>query len=114
MSDIPAQAFTTAAIDRIHALLDAHWSAAPEVCAASAIARAADRAAPRSSADYARVIAGVVAAGGTKAEVAAFLRGEEESLLGAARTAPRELAAIGRGAWLAARGRTDQGTGEDE
>lgn len=107
IADPSRHAFTGPAEARLRSLLRDRWDFDGSVIAAAARRPDADPAAARTLADFVRIVSGMLAAAGTRAEVVAFLRDEEVALLGAARSSPRELGNIARAAWLAARGMTE-------
>jgi hypothetical protein len=104
-NDPAGHAFTETATTAVRALLAHRWDPDGALRAAAVNRLSDDVLAPRTLDDFTRTVCGILAAGGTLAEVVSFLRGEEAELLGAPRTAARELGAIGRAAWLAVRGR---------
>lgn len=107
IADPSRHAFTGTAEARLRSLLGDRWDFDGSLMAAAARRPGDDPVAARSLDDFLRIVSGMLAAGGTRAEVAAFLRDEEAALLGAARSSPRELGLIARAAWLTARGMID-------
>ena len=88
MHDVPdlgRRAFAPEVVDRIRALLTDAW-------AGRALAEA-----------HVLAVCGILAAGGTKAEVAEYLRHAEESEFGATRSAARDVNAIARQAYVLVR-----------
>ena len=115
MTNDPAgHAFTESATSAVRALLAQRWDPDGVLRAAATARQSEDVLAPRTLDDFTRMVCGILAAGGTLAEVVSFLREEEAQLLGAPRTTPRELGAIGRAAWLAVRGRHGEAGVEDD
>ncbi|HEU5173209.1 MAG TPA: hypothetical protein VFT96_00530 [Gemmatimonadaceae bacterium] len=112
--DPAGHAFTETATSAVRDLLAHRWDPDGALRGAAANRHSDDVLAPRSLEDFTRTVCGILAAGGTLAEVVSFLRGEEAQLLGATRTPPRELNAIGRAAWLAVRGRPGEAGAEDD
>lgn len=113
IADPSKHAFTGTAAARLRSLLHERWDSDGAVVAAAARRPHDDPVAARSLDDFVRVVSGILAAGGTRADVVTFLRDEESALLGAVRTAPRELGSIGRAAWLVARGLGDEEVEDD-
>ena len=97
-------AFTPQALRRVRAALEEAWDPDGALAHAAAAREAVDPAAPRSLDDLVVTLCGMLAAGATRADVVDYLRAEEGMLLGAVRTPPRVLGAVGRELWLAARG----------
>jgi hypothetical protein len=112
--DPAGHAFTETATSAVRDLLAHRWDVDGTLRVAAANRLSDDVLAPRSLDDFTRTVCGILAAGGTLAEVVSFLRGEEGQLLGAPRTPPRELGAIARAAWLAVRGRLGEAGTEDD
>lgn len=106
--DPAGHAFTETATSAVRDLLAQRWDPDGALRGAAANRHSDDVLAPRNLEDFTRMVCGILAAGGTLAELVSFLREEEVQLLGAPRTPPRELGAIGRAAWLAVRGRRGQ------
>lgn len=108
VSDAPrdpaVHAFTAEAMARVHAILAEQWDGDHALRRAAAGRRDRDPAAPRALDDFTAIVCGILAAGGTKANVVDYLRGEEVALLGGVRSTPRALGDVARQAWLAVRG----------
>lgn len=109
--ELAGRAFDPDSIARVRAILAERWDRDGRIAAAAAVRREPDPVLPRRLDDHAVALCGILAAGGTKAEVVEYLRREEEALLGGVRTLPRELGDVGRRAWLAARGRSEDADG---
>src|ERR1700722_6174267 len=103
-------AFDAAAVQTIAAALQAQWDADGELERAAVAHGSVDETAPRTYADFALAIAGLLAAGGSEAEVSGYLRREEVRLLGAPRSTGKVRWPIAKLAWRAVRG---IGRGED-
>lgn len=108
MTDHTLHAFTAAAMERVRVLLQQDWDRDGAIARAAVSRGDRDPAAPRSHDDFTAIVCGMLAAGATKSDVVEYLRGEEVALLGAVRSPPSTLGAVGRAAWLAVRGRTDE------
>jgi hypothetical protein len=97
-------AFDPAILARVEALLARDWDADGAIVRAAADAAPMDGARPRSLAAYAAAVCGILAAGGSEAEVMGYLRREEEYLVDQPRTEGTERAAIAGAAWRLVRG----------
>ncbi len=95
----PEGAFDPPVLTAVAGLLRSVWD--PNGRILRAAARTDDPAqpdAPRTYEDFARVLCGILAAGGNLADISGYLRREEERLLGSEQTTGRERWAVGRGA----------------
>jgi hypothetical protein len=97
-------AFDAAVVATIAAALQKQWDPDGALLAAAATLGSNDTTVPRTYSDFALAIAGLLAAGGTEAEVSGYLRREEERLLGAARSTGKVRWPIATLAWRAVRG----------
>ena len=80
-------AFDAAIVATIGAALQRQWDPDGALLLAATTRDGDDTTVPRTYGDFALAIAGLLAAGGTEAEVSGYLRREEERLLGAAHCA---------------------------
>lgn len=96
-------AFDPAIVAAIAGVLQSHWDADGALLLAAATNASVDITAPSTYLAFATAIAGLLAAGGSEAEVSRYLRLEEERLLGAARTTGHTRWPIARFAWRAVR-----------
>jgi hypothetical protein len=97
----PADAFDSAAMVEVVDLLATLWDPNGEIVSAAVSRCDKDSVEPRSCSDYAKVICGIAAAGGSQASLMGYLRREEEELFGTARTTGSERSAVARGVWKA-------------
>ena len=96
-------AFDAAIVASIADVLQSHWDFDGALQRAAATSASDDRSLPRSYLEFAIAIAGLLAAGGSEAEVSRYLRLEEERLLGTARSTGHTRWPIARFAWRAVR-----------
>jgi hypothetical protein len=96
-------AFDAAIVASIAGVLQSHWDFDGALQRAAAASLSNDRSLPRTYLEFATAIAGLLAAGGSEAEVSRYLRLEEERLLGTARSTGHTRWPIARFAWRAVR-----------
>lgn len=96
-------AFDPAIVAAIAAVLQSHWDADGALLRAASANASVDATAPSTYLAFATAIAGLLAAGGSEAEVSRYLRLEEERLLGVARSTGHTRWPIARFAWRAVR-----------
>jgi hypothetical protein len=96
-------AFDPAIVATIAEALRVHWDPDGALADAAAAMAASDDSSPATYEQFALAIAGLLAAGGSEAEVSRYLRLEEERLLGAARSTGRIRWPIARFAWRTVR-----------
>jgi hypothetical protein len=97
-------AFDAAVVSTIAAALQTQWDPDGTLLLAATTWENEDTTAPRTYDDFALAIAGLLAAGGSEAEVSGYLRREEERLLGAPRSTGKVRWPIAKLAWRAVRG----------
>jgi hypothetical protein len=97
-------AFDPAVVAEVRDLLACYWDPDGALAGAARALETRDLAQPRSIAEYALAICGILAAGGAEADVSGFLRHEEAKLLGAARTTGHTRMPLARACWRAVRG----------
>jgi hypothetical protein len=96
-------AFDEAIVASIASVLQSHWDFDGALQRAATTSLPNDRSLPRTYLEFATAIAGLLAAGGSEAEVSRYLRLEEERLLGTARSTGHTRWPIARFAWRAVR-----------
>lgn len=99
-------AFDPAVVAEVRDLLARYWDPDGALAGAARALETPDLAQPRSIADYALAICGMLAAGGAEADVSAFLRREEAKLLGEPRSTGHTRMPLARACWRAVRGLT--------
>jgi hypothetical protein len=92
-------AFEPAVVGEVKALLLRYWDPDGVLSAAARELESRDLAQARSIADYAMAVCGMLAAGGTEADVSGFLRGEEAKLLGEPRSTGHTRMPLARACW---------------
>jgi hypothetical protein len=97
----PTDAFEPQVIAEAARVIAATWDPSGQVLRAAHLKRPIDAVEPRSYSDYARVLCGIAAAGGSQAAVMGYLRTEEETLLGQVVTSGSDRGAAARGVWKA-------------
>jgi hypothetical protein len=97
----PADAFGPTVIAEAARVIAATWDPSGQVLSAALVKRPLDAAEPRSYSDYAIVLCGIAAAGGSQAAVMGYLRTEEETLLGKVVSSGSDRGAAARGVWKA-------------
>ena len=114
----PAGAFDGPVIAEVVALLTTTWDRNGRIIRNAASRRGQDSSLPKSYSEYAMVLCGIAAAGGSQAAVMGYLRQEEEALLGASISTGKERGAVSRGVWKAVGRRTRRqilhGSGDSE
>lgn len=96
-------AFDPEIVATIAGVLKSHWDADGALLEAASAHASVDATAPSTYLAFATAIAGMLAAGGSEAEVSRYLRLEEERLLGVARSTGHTRWPIARFAWRAVR-----------
>jgi hypothetical protein len=96
-------AFDLPVVAAIAAVLRTQWDSDGALARAS-VASKDDQTLARTYDDFALAVAGILGAGGSEAEVAGYLRREEERLLGTARSTGQIRWVIAQAAWRAVRG----------
>jgi hypothetical protein len=99
-------AFDPAVVSEVRDLLACYWDPDGALAGAARALETRDLAQPRSIADYALAICGILAAGGAEADVSGFLRREEAKLLGEPRSTGHTRMPLARACWRAVRGLT--------
>jgi hypothetical protein len=97
-------AFDAAVVSKIAAALQTQWDPDGKLLLAAKTGENADTTAPRTYDDFALAIAGLLAAGGSEAEVSGYLRREEDRLLGSPQSTGKVRWPIAKLAWRAVRG----------
>jgi hypothetical protein len=97
-------AFDPAIVAEIAQTLRARWDADGELALAATVGAVGDAAQPKTYEDFTLAIVGILGAGGSEAEVAGYLRREEERLIGVARSTGQTRWSIACTAWRAVRG----------
>lgn len=97
-------AFEPDVVAEIAELLVRYWDPDGAVTGAARALESRDLAQPRSIADYALAVCGILAAGGTEADVSGFLRREETKVLGEPRSRGHTRMPLARACWRAVRG----------
>jgi hypothetical protein len=97
-------AFDLAVVAAIAAVLRTEWDSDGALALAARVASKDDQTLARTYDDFALAVAGVLGAGGSEAEVAGYLRREEERLLGVARSTGQMRWTIAQTAWRLVRG----------
>jgi hypothetical protein len=97
-------AFDAGVVTKIATALQMQWDPDGLLLHAAAHAQSDDHTLARTYHDFALAIAGLLAAGGSEAEVSGYLRREEERLLGEARSTGAIRWPLARLAWRAVRG----------
>ena len=96
-------AFDPTIVSAIAGVLRSHWDQDGALARAAAASVSHDQTLPKTYEEFATAIAGLLAAGGSEAEVSRYLRLEEERLLGASRSTGHTRWPIARFAWRAVR-----------
>jgi hypothetical protein len=96
-------AFDPTIVAAIAGVLRSHWDQDGALARAAVASLSQDQTLPKTYEAFATAIAGLLAAGGSEAEVSRYLRLEEERLLGAARSTGHTRWPIARFAWRAVR-----------
>ena len=91
-------------VEKLEALLARDWDADGELVRAARDIVPYDDARPNTLRDYAAAVCGILAAGGSAAEVRGYLRRVEEELLGEARSEGPTRGSIAVTAWRIVRG----------
>jgi hypothetical protein len=104
--DFPADAFDGRVTAEVAELLATTWDPNGRIIRQAVSRRDEDSSEPRSYADYATVLCGITAAGGSQGAVMGYLRHEEVELLGTSVTTGKERGAVARGLWKAVGRRT--------
>lgn len=97
----PDCAFDPPVVAEVAGALAREWDARGRILRAAVADAADDPLRPHSYAAIAHVVCGIVAAGGSQADVLSYLRGEEESLFGEARSTGQQRGAVALAAWTA-------------
>jgi hypothetical protein len=97
-------AFEPAMLAQVTELLARYWDPDGVIAAAALAFETRDLAQARSIADYALAVCGMLAAGGSEADVSGFLRREEAKLLGEPRSSGHTRVPLARACWRAVRG----------
>jgi hypothetical protein len=96
-------AFDPTIVAAIAGVLRSHWDQDGALARAAEASLSEDQTLPKTYEAFATAIAGLLAAGGSEAEVSRYLRLEEERLLGASRSTGHTRWPIARFAWRAVR-----------
>ena len=97
-------AFEPAVLAEVRDLLARYWDPDGVIAAGAHALATRDLAQARSIADYALAVSGMLAAGGSEADVSGFLRREEAKLLGEPRSSGHTRVPLARACWRAVRG----------
>lgn len=97
-------AFDPAVIAQVSELLARYWDPDGMLARAAGKVETHDLAQPRTIADYALAICGMLDAGGGEADVSGFLRREESKLLGEPRSTGHTRMPLARACWRAVHG----------
>lgn len=89
---------------QVETLLARAWDPRGELVDAARSVEVHDHGRPRTLADFALGICGILGAGGSEALVCGYLRREEEAIWQSPRTSGEERAVIARAAWRIVRG----------
>lgn len=95
---------SAAVIAQVEALLARAWDPNGELVSAARLSDSRDHGRPRTLAEFAAAVCGILGAGGSEAEVSGYLRREEAALWELPRTQGTERAAIAGAAWRIVRG----------
>lgn len=91
-------------IAQVEALLARMWDPSGDLVRTAASANPLDNGRPRTLAEFAAAVCGMLGAGGSEAEVRGYLRREELALWTEARSDGQQRAAIAGAAWRIVRG----------